>query len=182
MRLVITGVPGTGKTEVAGILSKRLKCKLVAANKLVSSKKLWSGTGKFGEKIALMGKLRAALQGVMKAERIIVEGHLACEFKLPADWVVVLRADPDVLEKRLAKRGYPAEKIDENVFAEMLDYCTTCAAEHYGAKKVIEFDTTAKSAKESAAAILPLLGGKKTAKSVDWSGKLSERLSRPFPQ
>lgn len=180
MRIVVTGVPGTGKTEVSGLLAKRMKCKVLGVTKLINERNLWKGKDKFGTKVALMARLAKALSAEMgKSANLVVEGHLACEFALPADLVVVLRTDPDVLEARLGKRGYPKEKADENVFAEMLDYCTICAIENYGRAKVIELDTTSKDAGKSASDVMALVMRKKKPKRIDWTGKLEERLSRP---
>lgn len=177
MRIVVTGVPGTGKTVIAKKLSAKLKCPLIEVNKLVTKKKLWKRKGEFGEKIALMAPLRKALEEEMlKHENVVVEGHLACEFPLPAEKVIVLRTDPTVLEARLKKRKYAPAKTKENVFAELLDYCTIRSEQNYLKGKTIEFNTTRTTPASAAVAIARILEGKKRPKSVDWSGKLEEMV------
>lgn len=178
MRIVITGVPGTGKTEIARVLAKQLGYPIIEINKVIEDRKLWRVKDKFGARIALMAPLEKVLCEEMEKQKdVIVEGHLACEFNLPADFVVVCRTDPDILEKRLAERNYPNEKLEENIFAEMLDYCSVYVGQHYSSKNIIELDTTNKSSEESAAEILEALKGAKPTKSnIDWSEKLMKRI------
>jgi len=177
VRIVVTGVPGTGKTEIARALARRLRYPLIEINKVIEEKRLWRVKDEFGARIALMAPLEKALRKEMEElKEVIVEGHLACEFGLPADFVVVCRTDPDVLEKRLAARNYSKEKIEENVLAEMLDYCSIYAEEHYSGSKIIELDTTNKNPEESVSEILGALKGTRQAKPVDWSKKLMKRV------
>ena len=178
MRIVVTGVPGTGKTAIAKVLARTLDCPVIEVNKVIEERKLWNVKDEFGARIARMAPLEKALREEMEEhEKVVVEGHLACEFSLPADLVVVCRTDPDVLEERLGKRDYPKEKLDENVLAEMLDYCTIYSGEHYPEQKIVELDTTDKSAEESAAEILAVIGGGKRPSGVNWSQKLEKRLT-----
>ena len=177
VKLVITGVPGTGKTHLARFLSKKLKHPIIEVNKLINEKNLWKVKDEFGAKIARMVPLKKALDAELAPlDNYILEGHLACEFELPADHVVVCRTEPAELEKRLAKRKYPKAKLDENIFAELLDYCTICAGKNYPKKIIIELDTTGKTPKESAEQLLLILKGKKRKKSVDWSESLEKRV------
>lgn len=181
MRVVITGVPGTGKTTVAKKLAKATACKLIEINKLVDEHKLWKGKDKFGSRIVEIKRLCTKLKTEMKNEKnIIVEGHLACDMKLPADIAIVLRTNPKKLEARLAKRGYPREKVEENLMAEMLDYCTIKSIENYGALRVFEVETSGGNAKTMADALAVATDAKRAKKLkagwVDWSNELFERL------
>ncbi|GAF97006.1 unnamed protein product, partial [marine sediment metagenome] len=68
---------------------------------------------------------------------IILEGHLLCEIRMPADLAVVLQVHPEILEARLEAKGYKAEKLQDNVFCEGIDYCLKHALRKYGKGKVI---------------------------------------------
>lgn len=137
-------------------------------------------TGKQGvERIVDVRKLRAATIRELKGKKnAVVEGHLGCEFRLPVDFVFVLRTHPDELKARMRKRKYPKMKIEENLMAEMLDYCPQVSATHYKVP-ILEVDTTKRTAKEAAARIISYLGGKvKKLDEVDWSPELREKTIR----
>ena len=74
------------------------------------------------------------------------------------DDVVILRARPDILTKRLKTRNWSDSKIHENVEAEALDICTFEAVERYD-KKVNEIDTTNITMEEVADQIIALIKG-----------------------
>jgi len=73
-------------------------------------------------------------------ESFWIEGHLS--HRVDLDYCIVLRTRPEVLEKRLKKRGYSEEKIRENVEAEAMD---VILSEAYQRTKVYEIDTTEKT-------------------------------------
>lgn len=160
MRIVITGTPGTGKSVIARKLSALLGLELVDLKKIVRARKLAAGR----EHEVDIGKLAAALGFLRRRNGYVVEGHLACELKLPADFVFVLRTNPRVLGRRLSKRGYGARKLDDNLTAEMLDYCTQRVEQEYR-KKPLELDTSARS--PSASARLIALAIKRKRKKLD---------------
>ncbi len=113
-----------------------------------------------------------------KQQNVVVEGHLVCELKLKVDRVVVLRTNPRVLEKRLKKRGYAKEKIEENVLAEMLDYCTVASERNLKKARIYEVETSG-SVKENLQKITKIIEGKGErlrAGWVSWGKELSERV------
>ena len=117
-------------------------------------------------------KLARHLRFLGKNKNFIVEGHLACEMRLPADHVIILRTNPKILEKRMEKRGYSKLKIEENLMAEMLDYCSQRAQNEYG-KKPLELDTSKRSPATCANKILAaLMQKKKKIDGIDYSGSL----------
>lgn len=171
MRIVITGSPGTGKSSTAMKLSKLLGVPLVQIRKVAIRKLL---VGKRHE--VDIRRLASALAFLKREKDFVVEGHLACEMKLPADYVFVLRTNPDTLKKRLAKRRYPKGKLDENVMAEMLDYCTQRCENVYG-KKPLELDTSRLTPAKSAARLASAIKQKKKRlDSVDYSRYLRAYL------
>lgn len=136
MKLVITGTPGTGKTTLAARLARALGCPLFDANALAKANRLVKKDGATDLK-----KLKQVLsREARKEKKFVAEGHLLCEFALKCDACVVLRCSPAVLGKRLAKRGYAKQKINDNVLCEALDYCLVNAERRY--KRAIQIDNT----------------------------------------
>ncbi len=141
--IFISGTPCTGKTTLAGELSKRLGANLVKINELAIGNNLVLGTdSKKDYKIIDIDKLDTLLGEIIPDldNLVIVEGHLShlCN---GADKVIILRVHPDILEKRLANRNYSESKIRENLEAEALDVCGAEAYEKYD-EKVCEIDAS----------------------------------------
>lgn len=148
MRIIVTGTPGTGKTAVAKLLGKRLKCRVINEHDFCMGKKI--GRFEHGELVVPLGKFQKALNAELKKRRnIIAEGHLLCEIKLNADAAILLRLHPELLEARLERRGYNAEKIQDNVFCEGIDYCKKHLNRNYRRSRIIEVSAHG-TAKETA--------------------------------
>lgn len=159
---LITGVPGTGKTTVAKMLSEKSGAALIDINKLANTLSLFSHTDESdGAKVVRLPELESELSAAIKAEKrsVIVEGHLGCEMKLPVSKVIVLRCEPKTLRQRLAPRGYSQTKISENALSEALDYCTVLSEKKYGKAKTWEIDTTEKTPKQVASVCEKIMSG-----------------------
>jgi adenylate kinase len=146
--LIITGVPGTGKSSVAKLIAEKTGAALVDMNKIVEVLKLYDEIDEEdGSKIVRLKELEHELSKSIRGEKrdVVAEGHLGCEMKLPASKVIVLRCEPRTLRQRLSGRGYTAEKIAGNALSEALDYCTVMSEKNYGRRKVWELDTTGKT-------------------------------------
>ena len=172
MRIVLTGTPGTGKTSMATQLAKLAGGPLIDLNAFARKNKLFlKEKGAFGESVVNVEKMEKLLAAALRNEKnFVVEGHLACEFSVPADAIVVLRCDPRVLKKRLEERKYPVDKIRENVLAELLDYCLIKSEQNYGRGAVLQLDATrGLSAKQVFAKAKAKKGDR-----VDWSKQLLE--------
>lgn len=133
--IVITGTPGVGKTTLCANLKKKVKgCALYNATDLVNEFKLYSGKDKFGAKIVRMKKLERKISQIIKKEKsgtIIFEGHVLADLKIKGAKAVVLREHLGTIKSRLLKRGYPTEKIRENIVSEALDYCGASSYDNY---------------------------------------------------
>lgn len=151
MLIGLTGTPGTGKTSVSKLLEKRRKWKVIHLNDLIKEEHLYTEVDeKRDAVVADMELVRRRLIEIIDEmgkgatnEIIILESHLAHYI---ADTVIVLRAYPSELKKRLEKRGYSEEKVRENTEAEALDVILVEASEW--CKKVFEVNTTGKSVEE----------------------------------
>jgi adenylate kinase len=163
MRIVITGVPGTGKTSVADLLGRMLKLRVIHLTEWAKKKKLGRREGK--GLIVPPARLRRSL---LDEKNVIIEGHLACEFSLPRAIVFVLRCEPPVLRRRLMAREYSGLKARENIEAEALDYCTILAERNY--RRVYDIDATHSLAPKTAARIARIIKKGGRGDSVDWSG------------
>ena len=174
--ILITGVPGTGKSSVAKLLSGKLGIPLLDINKLVSALGLYSSVDEQdGAKVVRLKALESELSAAIKAEKrgIIAEGHLGCEMRLPVSKVFVLRCEPGELRRRLAPRGYLPEKVASNALSEALDYCTVLSEKNFGKRKVWEIDTTKKTAAQAASEIEKVLSGKTRKKAkISWPDAL----------
>ncbi len=134
MKLALTGTPGTGKSTIADLVDAGFK--VVHVNDLIRD---GHNTGLDEERGCLIADLPKLSRYVLGLEGdYILEGHVA--HLLPADAVIVLRASPGALRKRLHGRGWGEAKIRENVDAEALDLILVEALETD--KKVYEIDTT----------------------------------------
>ena len=141
----ITGTPGTGKTSVCKACG--LVC--VDLNSVMVEKGFHTGVDpQRGCLIADLDKLQEYVRH--KEKRVLViESHLA--HLLKPEVAIVLRANPSVLAERLEQKGFPAQKIQENVEAETLDIILAEAVEL--CDTVYEVDTSGKSVEEVAALV-----------------------------
>ena len=171
MRLVITGTPGTGKTAVAKIISKSKKMIHLDLNHAIKEKHLYKGYDKKRDSYIANMKKVANYIAVFerKNKELLIDGHLA--HLVPAkfvDIVIVLRCEPLVLKKRLKKRRWNKQKIEENAEAEFIGIIAYEAREKH--KKVFEINTTGKSIRKVAQEVERVLKGKgaKYKKQIDW--------------
>ncbi|MCK5773050.1 MAG: adenylate kinase family protein [Thermoplasmata archaeon] len=117
MLIALSGTPGCGKTTAA----EELEARGYQVHYLTG---MIEGWGQFGppdetgsvpvdvdELRDLLGTWAEGLRGVN-----VLDGHLS--YLAPADAVLVLRADPDTIRKRLSSRNYPEGKVMENAEAE----------------------------------------------------------------
>jgi len=175
MKVCITGTPCTGKTIVSKKLSERLGWKLISVNGLAKELNAYLGEDKKrNAKILNMRKVETYLEKIK--DNIIIEGHTSHE--IPCDIVIVLRCNPEVLEKRLKEKYSDYyEKVKENVDAEILGVITSDAIKCN--EKVYEVDTSKKSVEQNVDDIENILDGKIVDYEIgliDWLGKYEEKL------
>ncbi len=123
MRIIVTGIPGTGKTAFAKKLAKSLSFEYIDANKLIKKHRLREGYDK-KRKCAIVDekKLAKSLVKETKWKNAVIDSHLA--HFIPHRFVklcIVCRCSLKELKKRLEKRGYSREKVRENLEAELFE-------------------------------------------------------------
>ena len=149
MRIIITGSPGVGKTSVAKTLGKKLGCTVLNEKQFALEEKIGKWNPEEDELVIPMEPFAKALNKLFtEKKKVIIEGHLLCELKTKADFVVLIRVHPEVLEGRLHLRNYSEEKVQDNVFCEGIDYCKKKVLRNYPEKKIIEVES-GKSIKET---------------------------------
>ncbi len=154
MRIIVTGSPGVGKTSVSKELGKMLKCIVFNEKQFALEKGLGKWDEEQDELIIPLGEFAAEIEALFKKEKnAVIEGHLLCELRLKPDYIVLIRADPEILESRLEARGYTAEKVQDNVFCEGIDYCKKHAERNYDRGKIVEIQS-GKSIKETSDRII----------------------------
>ncbi len=129
MKLLITGVPGTGKTVVAKKLAEILNLTYINIGEF--AKHNFDFPLEKGEIIideTLVGEKLEEL------ENIIIDSHIP--FK--ADKAIILRCNPPILIERLKGRGYTKEKIKDNLLSEILDYEIYSAKELFSEENIYE--------------------------------------------
>jgi adenylate kinase len=148
MIIAITGTPGTGKTEVAKALSKRLKWPWFSLNDIAEEKDLYQGyDDERMVKIVDIEKLKEEVNILASLHKnIIIESHYAHD--MPSDLIIVLRTEPSVLRKRMLAKGFRPEKIAENMEAEMMEVIKDEALAKN--RNVYEIDTTKKKPEDVA--------------------------------
>lgn len=145
VKVLITGVPTTGKTVLAKAWGEAYGYPVLCLSELVEQKKLYSSIDETDmAKVVRLGDLEREANKWIAAQKksCVIESHLGCEIRLNVDFVVVLRLNPKELEKRLEKRGYIPSKVSANRMSEILDYCTILSLKNYNKKKVYELDMT----------------------------------------
>jgi broad-specificity NMP kinase len=170
--IVITGVPGTGKTRISGLLAGRLKdAEVIHATELIRARGLFSSRDRDGTKVVRMKALERELGRIAEASRsryVIMEGHILCDLGVRGADAVVLREHLGVLRKRLEARGYGREKTMANLVSEATDYCGANAGRHY--RKVYEIFPGQRGA---LAELVRIAEGKRVAmREIDLLGEL----------
>ncbi|MBP2134566.1 adenylate kinase [Methanomicrobium sp. W14] len=170
MTVCITGTPGTGKSSVSKVLKKR-GYNVVSQND--TAKKYIIGADP-DRNTEIIDEDKWVEE--FKPFDGIIEGHIT--HLLPCRRLVVLRCRPDVLKKRLLKRGYSEEKASENAMAEALDVVLVESLEVHPGDIIFESDTTFADVEKTADEIEMFIEGKTSFRygSTDWSEYLGERI------
>lgn len=158
MIVALTGVPGTGKTTIAKALGERVR--VIHLNDLAKEAGLLNEKDeRRGSYIVDLDDLNDAMREALRLHDdrpVVVEGHFAHE--MDVDAIVLLRCDPHVLIERLRARGWPEEKVRENVEAEALDVLAREVLDT--GVPAVEMDVTASRVEDAAGKILAIAVGR----------------------
>ena len=167
VRCALTGTPGTGKTSISKLLDRDI-VHLSDYYESSSNEKTDEG-----EWLIELDLLDDNIRDLSRNEGVF-EGHTA-HFLSDIDQVIILRCDPFVLKERLDERDYSKEKIMENLEAEALNIIYIEALDNIDKEKIFQFDTTNKSAEESAKIIKNFMAGNvKLEETFDYSERIMD--------
>jgi adenylate kinase len=180
--IVIAGVPGVGKSTVAGAVAERLGCLVIDVSELAVKEDALLGRDREKDTdIVDLPRLKKIIAEVISATEgpIVVEGHFAYDV-VPSDLVshaLILRRAPWTLKEELLERGYSDEKTRENVEAEFLDVPLVEAIEALGPDLVCEADTTGRTPEETVSEVMGIVEGSMPCRHnlVDWLGSPETR-------
>jgi adenylate kinase len=183
--IYITGTPGTGKTTVASALAASTGSRHVDLGKLSVEKGLILRRDPLRKTgVVDLEKLSRFLGKHFQSEKrnLILQAHFSAKLppKLKPKSVLVLRCEPGELAERLKTKGFPAEKISENIWAEILDYCLQEALHVYGPSRIHEIDTTGRKVEEVVAEALAVLEERKKPQIGVCHWLQSQKIDRKF--
>ena len=143
MFIGITGTPGTGKTSVTNTLKSEYNYQILDLNNFIQEYQPEKIMDPIRDSLIVDTEiLRKQINSTLKYTvnvPLVIDGHLS---HYVVDNAIVLRAPPEIIEKRLALRNYSESKVTENVEAEILDVILVEAFEL--CENVFEIDTSGK--------------------------------------
>ncbi|GBC71799.1 hypothetical protein HRbin02_01587 [Candidatus Calditenuaceae archaeon HR02] len=158
---LVAGTPGVGKSTVASGLAERIGALMLELGELTDPGELEVHPVKLAARAG--ARIRREGRDVVIATHIIFKPR-----SIPIGAVIVLRRSPLRLLEELRLRGYPEEKVLENVEAELLGVVYVDALRKVGEGRVFQIDTTERGAMESVELAHRILRGEWSGDEVDW--------------
>lgn len=155
--IVVTGSVGAGKTTLSRELARILRCRYINLGDYLISKGLTAGIDRRRKSIIV--KEGNIMDELKKEDCLIIETIYPNLLSgISPDLVIVLKCDPEELYRRLKDR-YDAEKIIENVEADVIDTFTIESINTFGDDKIMEIDTTNTTLEDEVKLVLSALNG-----------------------
>lgn len=170
--VAIGGTPGTGKSTIGASIARLMGMELIELSNLVLEKKLYISYDeeRYSFVVDEAGLRRYLRELIQEKKKVLVIGHYSeiVDDDL-LDKIIILRLDPRELVKRLVERGWPLEKIIENVESELIGVCTSNALAEHPQGKVCEVDVSGKNIDEVVNEVLTIILSSKPCRVyVDW--------------
>ena len=184
--LIVTGVPGVGKSVIGGTIAAELGCAFIESSKVAEELGLarQDPTGRYTRVLAPQAPLRITESLVKLLEkRCVVLATVYPEILVDKldpylASIILLRVHPLELERRLKRRAWPERKIIENLVAEATNYYHEALAGYESC--TLEVDVTHREPDVNVSNVLELLSKWSTGFRIDWllDEKVVEALSR----
>ena len=142
--ILVTGVPGSGKSTLSSALGKELGCKVVNVTELVKRKEFYTEIEKdeCGNDLYVVN-MDSLAEYVLNLDGCVIVEGVVVDFVPPegVKKVIYLQANVKDLISRMEKRGYCKEKICSNLEAELIGSYLLMLKGIYG-KRVICVNTS----------------------------------------
>ena len=144
--ILLTGVPGTGKTTIGKRLSKRLKLPFFKLGDIALKKRFVKYFDEYHQSwIIDIDALKEYINSFLsRSTKCFLIECFYCDIIEPhhVSKIIVLRTHPLILLERLKKRNWPEHKINENILAEALGSITYDMLSFFQKEKIFEIDTS----------------------------------------
>ena len=173
---MVLGVAGVGKTVFGRALASLLGLKFIDVPELVERRKLYSGYDVESKAYLVdLRKLSAAIGSELRGGGVLASVYAFKPRGVRVSWAIILRVRPTRLLEILRGRGYPDEKIRENVSAELIDQPLVEAIQKFGRRKIVQLDATdvdLESLARRAAEAIKSRTFRQLDRKIDWIGEL----------
>jgi adenylate kinase len=183
--LIITGVPGTGKTTLGSMLASALGCFLAETSDIARKLGLTRAdpTGRYTYVLDSQGlyRISKSVIGLLKKSCVVLATVypevIVDEINEYLALIVLLRVHPFELERRLRARSWPEKKIIENLVAEATNYYHEVLLDYENC--TIEVDATSNHPEMLVSTILDRIERWDVGFRIDWLSdeKVVEALS-----
>ncbi|MFW9992721.1 MAG: adenylate kinase family protein [Candidatus Odinarchaeota archaeon] len=160
MKILVTGVPATGKTSVSSLLARRMALEWKEINDVLLEKSFYLGYDHQRESYIIDEELTVEYLEKTAAEMlgIVLSGPVLPFAPDFFQLIVVLHANPLDLRKRMLERGYNERKIKENIDAELLSVVLGDAMDFFPEVKLLECNTSELNSEQIVEKIMAYLG------------------------